>query len=338
MTMIVNCVAYRDGKRIGDISIEAISDVIQEPGTFIWLGLHEHDPEILLQLQEEFGLHDLAIEDARNAHQRPKIEVYGDSLFIVVKTAQLGDDNEILYGETHFFVGAKFLVSVRHGCSQGYARMRDRCEHQPGMLAKGPGFALYSLMDFIVDNYQPVIAQLEREFDQLEGDTFKGQFDQIAIERLYDLKIKLIQLRNAVEPIEDICRQLMRFHHEIIAPDLRAYFRDINDHAARIIGTIDNLREMLTTAMQVNLALVTVRQNEVVKRLAGWGAILAIPTVMFSLYGMNFKVMPELQWSHAGTAMALGLSNRADHHRRHLFGPVPQAEGIGLAVVVVSAR
>ncbi|HSB94895.1 MAG TPA: magnesium/cobalt transporter CorA [Spongiibacteraceae bacterium] len=293
---VINSVAYRDGKRLADIDLDDISDVIKEPNTFVWVGLHEPEPALLQKMQEEFGLHDLAIEDARDAHQRPKIETYGDSLFIVVKTAEIIDE-QVEYGETHFFVGTNFLISVRHGCSQGYIRVRDRCEDLPQMLAKGPGFALYALLDFIVDNYQPIVTGFEAEFDVLESDIFKGQFDNLALERLYDLKIKLMGLRNAVVPIEDVCMQLMRFHPELIPKDVRAYFRDIHDHVVRISEALDNLREMLTTAMQVNLALVTVRQNEVVKRLAGWGAILAVPTVVFSLYGMNFKAMPELDWS-----------------------------------------
>jgi magnesium transporter len=303
---VINCVAYRDGKRLAEISLDAISDVIKEPNTFVWVGLHEPEPELLKKMQEEFGLHELAIEDARNAHQRPKIEAYGDSLFIVVKTAQIIDE-QVEYGETHFFAGANFLVSVRHGCAQGYVQVRDRCEDLPQMLAKGPGYALYALLDFIVDNYQPIVADFEAEFDVLEADIFKGKFDQTAIERLYDLKIKLIGLRNAAVPVEDICMQLMRFHPDLIPKDIRAYFRDIHDHIVRMSEALDNLREMLTTAMQVNLALVTVRQNEVVKRLAGWGAILAVPTVVFSLYGMNFKTMPELQWSF-GYPTAVGAT------------------------------
>ena len=315
MSTVVNSVAYRDGKRLADVPVPEISEVIKEPNTFVWLGLHESDPSVLLKIQEEFSLHELAIEDARNAHQRSKIEAYGDSLFIVIKTAQLksfsGDevamqdrgDNEknctIEFGETHFFVGQNFLVSVRHGNAQGYADLRRRCEEKPDMLAKGPAFALYALMDFIVDNYQPIVERLTDEFDALEVAIFKGQFDQLSIERLYDLKIKVLQLRQAVLPVEDIGLQLMRLHPEIIHKDLRAYFRDIHDHVARTIETLDNLREMLTTAMTVNLALVTVRQNEVVKRLAGWGAILAVPTVVFSLYGMNFDSMPELKWRYA---------------------------------------
>lgn len=303
---VVASVAYRDGRPLGRVELDDISEVVRQPDTFIWLGLHEPDDALLQKMQEEFGLHELAIEDARNAHQRPKLEAYGDSLFVVVKTAQIVDD-VIQYGETHFFVGPHFLVSIRHGCSQGYLGVRDRCEARPEMLAKGPGFVLYALLDFIVDNYQPIVARFEAAFDELEAHIFRGRFDQSAIERLYDLKIQLLELRNAAVPIEDVCMQLMRFHPEMIPKDIRAYFRDIHDHVVRVTETLDNLREMLTTAMQVNLALVSVKQNEVVKGLAGWGAILAIPTVMFSLYGMNFRWMPELQW-HFGYPVTVGAT------------------------------
>jgi magnesium transporter len=294
-SMVVNSVAYRKGARLGPVTIDDISDVVKTPDTFVWVGLHEADPSLLIKMQEEFALHELAVEDARNAHQRPKIETYGDSLFIVVKTAQM-QDGEVIYGETHFFVGKNFLVSVRHGCSQGYIYVRQRCEEHPLMLAKGSAYPLYALIDFICDNYQPVVSHFEKKFENLEGDIFKGVFNGNTLERLYDMKIELLQLRNAVAPIEDICLQLMRLHHDLIPKEMGAYFRDIHDHAARIISTLDNLREMLTAAMQVNLALVQMRQNEVVKRLAGWGAVLAVPTVVFSLYGMNFEVMPELHW------------------------------------------
>ncbi|MDB6063174.1 MAG: corA, partial [Verrucomicrobiaceae bacterium] len=292
---VVNSVAYRHGKRVGPVTIDDISEVVKIPDTFIWLGLHEADPSLLVKVQEEFGLHELAVEDALKAHQRPKIETYGDSLFIVVKTAQMLDE-KITYGETHIFVGKNFLISVRHGCSQGYVHVRARSEEKPQMLAKGPAYALYALLDFISDNYQPVVSHFEKAFEGLEGDIFKGVFNNDTLERLYDMKIELLQLRNAVAPIEDVCLQLMRLHHDLIPKDMGAYFRDVHDHAARIISTLDNLREMLTAAMQVNLALVQMRQNEVVKRLAGWGAVLAVPTVVFSLYGMNFEVMPELHW------------------------------------------
>lgn len=298
MPMIVNSVAYRKGVRLGDVTIEDISNVIKEPQTFVWLGLHEPDQPLLLKMQQEFSLHDLAIEDARNAHQRPKVEEYGDSFFIVLKTAQL-QDGHVSYGETHLFVGAHFLVSVRHGPSSSHLGVRERCEKMPHMLSKGPGFALYALMDFVVDNYKPIINQFEKEFEQLEANLFQGQFDKSIMERIYALKGQLLQLRNIILPVDDICQQVMRFHEKIVPKDLLVYFRDTQDHVMRLIGAIDSLREMLGIAMQVNLSLVAVKQNEVVKSLAGWGAILALPTVVFSLYGMNFELMPELKWAGA---------------------------------------
>jgi len=295
MAMIINSVAYKNGERLGDITVDDISEVIKQPDTFVWLGLYEPDDAMLLKIQEEFHLHELSIEDTRNAHQRPKIETYGDSLFIVLKTAQL-EGSKVVYGETHLFVGVNFLVSVRHGSSSSYAQVRDRCERAAKMLAKGPGFGLYALMDFVVDNYQPIVAQFERDFDAIETDIFKNKSDNLVIERLYDLKRQLLELRNAALPVADISNELVRLHEDLIPKELRAYFRDIQDHVSRLVSILDSMREMLTTAMGVNLALVANSQNEVVKRLAGWGAILAIPTVVYSQYGMNFKWMPELQW------------------------------------------
>jgi magnesium transporter len=291
--MIVNCVAYRAGKSLGNVPIDDISEILKERETFIWLGMHEPDTQLLRKVQEEFSLHDLAIEDALNAHQRPKLEAYADSLFIVVETAQLVND-EVQFGETHLFVGQNFIVTIRHGSSVSYAPVRQKCETAPHRLGLGPGFALYSVIDFVVDNYQPVAERLQARFQELEQEIFEKSFDRDSIGRLYKLKGELIKLRDAVGPINDISAQLIRFHEEIVRKELRPYFRDIEDHVSRIIKGMDTIREMLTTAIQVNLALVTVGQNEVVKRLAGWGAILAIPTVVFSMYGMNFRFMPEL--------------------------------------------
>lgn len=306
MTSIVHSVLYRDGQRLGDIPIDDISAVIRQAGTFVWLGLHEPDDTLLRKVQLAFGLHELAIEDAHHAHQRPKIEAYSGSLFIVLKTAQL-EDGHVVYGETHLFVGANFLVSVRHGVSSSYAQVLQRCEDGTKGLPKGPGFALYALLDFVADHYQPVVAQFEQDFDAIETDIFKDRFDRLVIERLYALKRNLLRLRNAALPLAEISAELMRLHEEIIPKELRAYFRDIEDHISRLVVLIDGMRDMLTTAMQVNLALVANNQNEVVKRLAGWGAILAIPTVVFSLYGMNFAWMPELHWK-AGYPLAVALT------------------------------
>jgi magnesium transporter len=298
MTSIVNIVAYRNGQRVGEIAIDDIKDVVKQPGTFVWLGLHEPDESQLRKIQAEFGLHELAIEDAHQAHQRPKIEAYSNSLFIVLKTAQL-QAGQVVYGETHLFVGPNFLVSVRHGISSSYAQVLQRCEEGTKGLHKGPGFALYAVLDFVADNYQPIVTQFQQDFDAIETDIFKDHFDRLVIERLYALKRHLLELRNAALPVAEISSELMRLHEDLIPKELRPYFRDIEDHVSRLVGLIDGMRDMLTTAMQVNLALVANNQNEVVKRLAGWGAILAIPTVVFSLYGMNFHWMPELTWKAA---------------------------------------
>ena len=306
MTSIVHCVAYRNGQPLGDISIDELGEVIKQPDTFVWLGLHEPDDPLLQKIQGEFGLHALAIEDAHHAHQRPKIEAYSNSLFIVLKTAQL-EAGQVVYGETHLFVGSNFLVSVRHGASSSYEQVLQRCENSTKGLHKGPGFALYAVLDFVADNYKPIVAQFERDFEAIETDIFKDQFDKLVIERLYALKRHLLELRNAALPVAEISAELMRLHEDLIPKELRAYFRDIQDHVSRLVGQIDGMRDMLTTAMQVNLALVANNQNEVVKRLAGWGAILAIPTVIFSLYGMNFAWMPELKW-RAGYPAAVGVT------------------------------
>jgi magnesium transporter len=295
MPMVVNCVAYRHGERIGDIPVEQISEVLAQEGTFVWVGLHEADATLLRTIQIEFGLHELAVEDALSAHQRPKLEEYGESLFVVLQTAQWWEESMHL-GETHVFVGKRFLVSVRHGPSLTYSKVRERCESNPAKLAMGPGYALYAVMDFIVDNYAPIVERFSERLEQLESAIFGESFDRHAIEQLYDLKRELQQLRSAAAPVVDICTELMRLHSDIVPKETKEYFRDIRDHARRVVETTDAMREMLTAAMQVHLALASVAQNEVVKRLAGWGAILAIPTMVFSLYGMNFRHMPELDW------------------------------------------
>jgi magnesium transporter len=298
--MVVNCIAYRkDGTRIGDISIEAISDVLAQPDTFVWVGLHEPDESLLGKLQEEFGLHDLAIEDAHNAHQRTKIETYGDSLFLVVQTAQL-IEGHLAFGETHIFVGPRYLVSVRHGASLSYAPARRNCEHTPKLLALGPSYGLYGILDFIVDNLLPIVRDYREELQQLEQDIFAETFNRNTVRRLYDMQHDLMTLRLAVAPLQDIISQLVRLHPNLIPDALRAYFRDIYDHVFRVNESINAMREMLGAAISVNLSLVTFGQNEVVKKLAGWAAILAAPTLITSWYGMNFQHMPELSkpWAY----------------------------------------
>jgi magnesium transporter len=306
--MIVSSTAYRRGLSLGQVKLEDISELVKDPATFLWLGLHEPSVELLRQVQDEFSLHELAVEDALHAHQRPKLEHYGDSLFLVLDTARLVD-GRVHFGETHVFVGRNFIVTVRHGASAGYAPVRQRCESTPDRLGLGPGYALYAIMDFIVDGFQPVASSLQSRFVELEQEIFTRSFDAESITQLYQLKGELIKLRDAVLPVQDICAELIRFHEDVARKELRPFFRDVADHVTRLVRSLDTVREMLTTAIQVNLALTTVGQNEVVKQLAGWGAILAIPTVVFSLYGMNFRHMPELDhpWAYP-TVLLLTVS------------------------------
>ncbi|KRE88500.1 magnesium transporter [Frateuria sp. Soil773] len=301
--MVVNCVAYRrDGQRIGDITIDAISDVLQQQDTFVWVGLHEPDEALLLKLQEEFDLHDLAIEDAHKAHQRTKIETYGDSLFMVVQTAQLVDGN-LAFGETHIFLGPRYLVTVRHGASLSYAPARRTCEHAPELMANGPSYGLYGVLDFIVDNMLPIVRDFREELHDLETDIFADTFKRSTVRRLYDMQRDLMTLRLAVAPLQDIISQLVRLHPQLIPDELRPYFRDVYDHVFRVNESISAMREMLTAAINVNLSLVTFGQNEVMKKLAGWAAMLAAPTLITSWYGMNFHHMPELDKPWAYPAM-----------------------------------
>ena len=298
--MVVNCIAYhRDGKRIGEISLDAISDVLEKPGTFVWVGLHEPDEALLEKLQEEFCLHDLAIEDAHNAHQRTKIETYGDSLFLVVQTAQL-IDAELKFGETQIFLGARYLVTVRHGASLSYAPARRACENVPELLANGPSYGLYGVLDLIVDNLLPIVRDFREELGLLEQDIFAETFKRSTVHRLYDMQRDLMTLRLAVAPLQDITSQLVRLHPNLIRDELRPYFRDVYDHVFRVNESISAMREMLTAAINVNLSLVSFGQNEVMKKLAGWAAMLAAPTLLTSWYGMNFQHMPELDrpWAY----------------------------------------
>ena len=292
---VVNCAVYsRDGQR-RDITLDQISDALAiDDGSFVWVGLYEPDDGILDKLQEEFCLHDLAIEDAQNAHQRPKIESYGNSLFIVVHTAQ-SVDSHIRFGETHLFVGPRYLVTVRHGASTSYAPARARFERDAADIEHpGPGAALYMVLDLVVDNFMPIVQEFSQDLNELEQDIFAEEYRSETVKKLYDLKRELTRLRMAVSPLQDILGQLARPRGALIDEESQLYFRDVLDHAVRLNETTDTLREMLTAAMSVNLSLVTIHQGEVVKRLAGWAALLAAPTLLTSWYGMNFEHMPEL--------------------------------------------
>lgn len=297
---VINCAAYDHEGRRSDISLKTISDVLaNDDGSFVWVGLYEPDETTLQTVQNEFNLHDLAIEDAHNAHQRPKLEAYGNSLFIAIHTAQ-SSNNTIQVGETHIFVGRRYIVTVRHGVSSSYAATRTRLEREPELLQHGPSAALYAILDKVVDQYQPIVYEFTQTLNTLENDIFTGDYRQDTIRELYDLKRELTLFRLAVSPLQDILGQLTRTRGDMIDSEIQLYFRDVLDHSVRINEGVDMLREMLTTATNVNLSMVTIQQGEVVKRLGAWAALLAAPTLIASWYGMNFSHMPELgyRWSY----------------------------------------
>jgi magnesium transporter len=306
MGTVVNCAAYADGRKTGDVAIQDISEVLKNEDQFVWIGLHEPDEALLRQIQEEFGLHDLAIEDALRAHQRPKLEEYGQSLFIVLRTARW-HDGSIDFGETHIFIGPRYLVSVRHGASLSYTEVRTRAETTPQLLRKGPGFVLYALMDFVVDHYFPIVDELEERLEGLEERIFAGGLNRQSTQEIYDLKRDLVALKRAVSPLIEICNRLVRFDVALIPEDVRLYFRDVYDHVIRINEAVDTLRELLTSALEANLSLISVGQNEVMKKLAAWAAILAVPTMLAGIYGMNFEFMPELHWRYGYALVMSGM-------------------------------
>jgi magnesium transporter len=288
-----------------DVDLSHVHEVLKEFNQFVWIGLHEPSEEVLLQVQREFGLHDLAVEDAHNAHQRPKVEMYGDSLFVVLRTAQINKEHHIEFGETHFFAGSNYIVTVRHGSSISYADVRSRCESSPQMLNKGPGFALYAVMDFIVDLYYPVVHQMEMELESIEDKVFKEKPSRETTEQIYQLKRELLEVKRAVSPLVDVCNRLMRFDIKCISDETRPYFRDIYDHVVRINEMVENTRELLNTALEANFSLISISQNDVSKKFAGWAAIIAVPTMVAGFYGMNFKFIPETEWPFGFYAVLL---------------------------------
>ncbi len=296
MKEVVNCAAYAQGRRVANVELHDVHEVLKDANQFVWIGLHEPPEEVLKQVQEEFGLHELAVEDAGNAHQRPKVELYGDSVFVVLRTVQMNKDHHIEFGETHFFVGPNFIVTIRHGASVSYTNVRSRCESTPQLLSKGQGFVLYALMDFIVDQYFPVVHELEQDLQVVEDKVFKEKPSRTTTEHIYQLKRELLEVKRIISPLVDICNRLMRFDIKCISEETRPYFRDVYDHALRINEVVDNTRELLQTALEANFSLISISQNDVSKKFAGWAAIIAVPTMVAGFYGMNFRAMPELEW------------------------------------------
>lgn len=316
--MLINCVVYENGAKRADIPVARIGEHLARPGCFVWVALADASPDELAELQRAFDLHPLAVEDAQNGHQRPKIEEYGDSLFVVLHLLEAdtgGAQTTVQVGELDVFVGRNYLVSVRTRSTHGFVEVRERCEREPALLRNGPGFVLYALMDAVVDRYFPVIDAFEAELDDIEERIFTtGQGQSRArdsIRQLYDLKQRVTVLKHAVAPLLEAANKLLGARVPAVCTGSQEYFRDVVDHLTRINGSVEAIRDTIGTAIHVNLSMVTIEDGEVTKRLAAWAAIFAVCTALAGIWGMNFEVMPELKWRYgyvAALALIAGLS------------------------------
>jgi len=306
--MLINCVVYQNGTKLADIPVSEISNYISHLDAFVWVALQDATPAELEEMQEEFGLHELAVEDARHGHQRPKIEEYGASLFSVLHLVEPvpGQIKELNIGELNVFTGSNYVLSVRNRSKKGFLGVRERCEREPELLRNGSGFVLYALMDAVVDRYFPILDEFETELETIEKDIFTKGTARLNIERLYELKGRVMVLKHAVAPLLEGASKLHGGRVPHICAGVQDYFRDVVDHLSRINALIDTMRETIGTAIQVNLAMATIEESEITKRLAAWASIFAVCTAFAGIWGMNFEVMPELKWRY-GYVMALGL-------------------------------
>ncbi len=307
LRMLINCVAYREGKKLAELDIEAISDYLQQPDCFVWVALRDATPAELEKMREEFDLHPLAIEDANHGHQRPKIEEYGETLFAVVHTLEQVQE-EIVVGEVDIFVGRNFILSVRNRSSHPLLGVRARCEREPEMLKQGAGFVLYALMDAVVDRYFPLIDSVESELEAIEEHIFDKGAARSNIERLYEVKRHTVTLKHAVTPLMEAVGKLTSGRVPPVCAGSRDYFRDVYDHLVRINASLDGIRDTIGTAIQVSLSSVAIDQSDVAKRLAAWAGIFAVATAFAGIWGMNFKAMPELQWDYGYPAVLVVIA------------------------------
>ncbi|MBE9579420.1 MULTISPECIES: magnesium/cobalt transporter CorA [Moraxella] len=307
----VVCYAYsrKTGEPVATLAIDEVSRQLTNNSQFIWLGLHDPSFETVKEVQDAFDLHELALEDAFADHQRPKVESYGnDTIFVVVRTAKL-EDNYIRYGTTAIFMGKNFIISVRRGASNSYTPVREHCHRRPEKLRLGPIFVLHAILDFIVDNYLPITDRLGNYLREQERNIFSYEFSKSTLKSLYELKSQLVHMRAVILPVQDVCNFFINHKkNELVSAfpaAAKPYFRDVNDHLLRSIDAVNGLNEMLSVAMDTYMAMVTMGQNDVVRKLAAWAGIAAVPTAVAGVYGMNFDFMPELHWKY-GYFMVIG--------------------------------
>jgi magnesium transporter len=305
--MLVNCVAYQNGQKLADVATHDIHRYLAKPGCFVWVALREPEARTLEVMQAEFGLHRLAVEDAQHGHQLPKIEEYGDSLFAVLHMVEL-ENSELRTGELAVFAGHNYVLSVRRSAQKGFSEVRRRCEQEPQLLRVGSGYVLYALMDSVVDRYFPVLQAIEAELEGIEERIFSETVPRRNIEDLYALKQKLMVLRHAVRPLVESVSNLAGARVPAVCSGMQEYFRDVSDHLQRLDQTIESIRDTVTTAISVNLSMITLQDSETMKQLAAYAALIAVPTLIVGIYGMNFEHMPELHWRYGYAVVLLVMA------------------------------
>jgi magnesium transporter len=302
--VVVDCAVYVDGRRQAPVAPEHALRAAAGLGGFVWLGLYEPTEDELTAISERYGLHPLAVEDAVYAHQRPKLEHYDDALFMVLKTAryveheQLTATSEVVdTGEVMVFLGANYVITVRHGEHSGLTELRARLEEQRDLLCLGPAAVLYAVADLVVDTFVEVANGVTEDVDELEASVFSPErTDDIG--RLYQLKRELMALRKAVSPLEVPLQKLAERQIDAVPEAMRSYFRDVQDHAIRVREQVGGLDELLSSILQASLARTTLADNEDMRKISAWAGIIAIPTAIAGIYGMNFQFMPELRWRY----------------------------------------
>jgi len=300
---VVAAYVYRDGRRAREAPLTEEGLALHH-GEFVWIGLYEPDEAELRLLERHFHLHPLAVEDALNAHQLPKVEVYGDELFVVAYTAELVA-GEIRYGETHIFMGRHFIITVRHGSARGHATLRAQMEAAPALLRHGPDYVMHAVLDFIVDGYGPLVEETEDEVLAMEARTLDAFLARDDVRRIFVLRREMLRFRRILGPMEEAASRLEHLDLPCIDPEVRAYFRDVADHVRRMIVRVDGLRDVLSQVFEVASLLEQQRQGVITRKLAAWAAMLAVPTAVAGIYGMNFEHMPELHWRY-GYPLVLG--------------------------------
>jgi len=315
--MLINCAAYQEGKKLTEIRKDEISAWLRKPGCFVWVALRDPDAAEMAEMKAQFGLHELAVEDALAGSQRPKVEEYGDSVFAVIQTLE-PSDGELKVGEVYMFVGPNYVLSCRRQTEKSFIEVRTRAEREPHLLKHGSGYVLYALMDAAVDRYFPILEKLEDELEALEERIFDRSSPRTNIQALYRLKQKLGTLKHATGPAVEAVGKLFGGRVPMVCAHMGEYFRDIYDHLIRLNQEIDTARDTISTAISVNISMIAMQENETTKKLASYAALIAIPTLIVGIYGMNFEHMPELHWAY-GYPLVLGMMAAIDVYLYYRF-------------------